>query len=232
METSIIQRVEKPVHDIVAKATAMTVINQEQRIVAGDFLKNIKDMQKEVSDTFDPIVTKAHEAHKEAVAQRDKYLTPLKTAEKDLKSKCVTWEVAEEQKRLEEQARLIKEAEEQAEIQRKALEAEAEKLIDKGDVKAAETLIKASENVEVAPKIAYSSTLKVKGQALKSTWSAEVIDLKALVKAVAEGKAPITFLMANQTALNQQAKASMDSIAYPGVKFKETKTMSSTGRLL
>lgn len=193
-----VEKVEKPVNDIIVTANKMVVTNQEQRFEVGSFLKTIKDMEKQVTETFGDMVKTAKSSYDKAKALRDKFLDPLEVAEKDLKAKIVTWEVEQEKIRLQEQVKAIKEAE------AKGLE----------------------------PKIIHPEALKVKGQSLKSIWSAEVTDLMALVKAVAEGKAPISFLLPNQVALNQQAKASMDSIEYPGVKFKETKSLSSTGNSL
>jgi len=59
-----------------------------------------------------------------------------------------------------------------------------------------------------------------KGNAIiKKLWRAEVYDLTALVKAVAEGKVPITVLEANSVILNNMAKTFKDTMSFPGVKF-------------
>jgi hypothetical protein len=109
MTTSIEERIEKPVHETILQADAIVVVSKETRISAGEYLRNIKYMQSEVENTFDPIIEKAHLTHKEACQQKKKYFEPLVEAEKILKGKVIEWEVKQEKAALEEQARLIKE---------------------------------------------------------------------------------------------------------------------------
>src|SRR5690348_1541007 len=47
------------------RARALKVSTSESYIEAGELLKGIKALRKEVDATFDPIIGKAHEAHKE-----------------------------------------------------------------------------------------------------------------------------------------------------------------------
>ena len=42
---------------------------------ASAFLLSVKGIKKEVDSTFDPIIEKAHSAHKEALAQKKKFST-------------------------------------------------------------------------------------------------------------------------------------------------------------
>jgi len=56
------------------------------------------------------------------------------------------------------------------------------------------------------------------GVQLRETWRAEVVDFMALVKAVAAGKAPPSYLLANEPLLNQQARALKAELRLPGVK--------------
>jgi hypothetical protein len=53
---------------------------QTFKLVA-DRVKLRADLRKEISGTFDPIIKKAHEAHKEAVAQKKRYTEPLDKAD-------------------------------------------------------------------------------------------------------------------------------------------------------
>ncbi len=52
---------------------------------------------------------------------------------------------------------------------------------------------------------------------IRKVWKAEVTDLKALCRAVAEGKAPIQCVEANMTFLDKQAKAFEGALDIPGV---------------
>lgn len=77
---------------------------------------------------------------------------------------------------------------------------------------------KPGAEVAVVPKIEAPA-----GVSLRETWRAEVVDFMALVKAVAAGKAPESYLLPNDQLLNQQARSLKDELRLPGVKvFKET----------
>jgi hypothetical protein len=62
---------------------------------------------------------------------------------------------------------------------------------------------------------------KADGTSYRETWSAEVVSLAALVKAVAEGKAPIAYLEANTQALNAAARTFKGTVEIPGVRIKK-----------
>lgn len=49
-------------------------------------------------------------------------------------------------------------------------------------------------------------------------WRAEVVDLRALVQAVAAGSAPLSALQPNQQFLDQEAVRERDTLALPGVR--------------
>lgn len=63
-------------------------------------LKGIKKLQESVKNAYNPVIEKAHSAHKEAIAQRDKYLTPLVECEKKLKNIISVYEHKKEQEKL------------------------------------------------------------------------------------------------------------------------------------
>jgi hypothetical protein len=70
------------------------------------------------------------------------------------------------------------------------------------------------------PRAAFTSSIPaVRGYVpAVTTYGAEVDDLMALVKAVAEGKAPLRYLAANTAELSRDAKASKEAFSVPGVK--------------
>lgn len=246
--------VEDETNDVVIKANNFNISTQEEYTASSAFLKIIKELQKEVKDTFTPIVKKAHEAHKEAKNQEKKHLDPLVEAEGIVKRKSLKWldgqekirleaerkarekAEAEERKRKEELARQQREWEEK---ERKKRE-EAEKLEQEGKAeearKAREIADKAadkaeerqeqSEEVYVPPAPVAQTATKAQGQSVKTTWSAEVTDLMALAKGVAEGKVPTACILANMPVLNKQAIALQDSLNYPGVRAISKKSLS------
>ena len=123
--------------------------------------------------------------------------------------------MAEEKKRVAEQERIDREAEEK---ERKRLLKQAERAEKKGDTEKAEELKEEAENVVVVtPTVTAPETPE--GVSYRDDWYAEVPDIKILCKAIAEGKAPVNYIMANMPVLNKQAKATKDMLKVPGVKF-------------
>jgi len=128
------QPVEEKALSIVDQAKAVKVIDPETYTAAGAIWKAIGDMIKEVKETFDPICEAAHQAHKKAVEKRSKYLDPLTTAQKSVKSLMSAYDAEQErirqaeQRRLEEIARKEEEARRKEEEDRLKAEAEAEEL--------------------------------------------------------------------------------------------------------
>src|ERR1700693_1162566 len=92
-QTAIISadEVAKLVPAVVSQSEQITVSDSEDYEMACSFLTLIATRKKQVGETFDPIVAKAHSTWKEACAQREKFLSPLTTAEQTVKSKVTSW---------------------------------------------------------------------------------------------------------------------------------------------
>jgi rubrerythrin len=78
---------------------AFTIKCTDDLITAANMVKNINGLIKEVKASFDPIVSKANDAVKEARTQRDKHLSPLESAKEIVNAEINTWNVM--QKKLE-----------------------------------------------------------------------------------------------------------------------------------
>lgn len=217
---------KEEINAIVIEAKSFTIKSEEENNKAFVFLVGVKKLINKVHDAFDPVVEAAHNSHKIAVAQRKEQLEPLEQAEKIVKQLGVNY-LAEQQRIKEEAERKARAEAEAAERKRKAeLEEQAKRHEANGNIAKAEERREMAEQVFIAPRPVVASVIKAEGQSLKEVWSAEVTDLAALVKAVAEGRAPITLVMADQVALNKQAKATKNAFPIPGVKFFSTKSMS------
>lgn len=104
------------------KASAIIIHNDETLKGANKFLLAIKGMIKEIVDAFKPMKQKTNEAHKAVVAQEKHYLEPLYRAEKSAKMQIGVYVRTIEAK--------VREA------QRKADEAEAERLKKQAEIEA------------------------------------------------------------------------------------------------
>lgn len=218
--------------------------------LAGDDLKRIKSLQKEVEEKRTGITGPLNQAVK---AVNDLFRAPkdyLDKAEATLKRSMVAW--ATEQDRLIAEARRKAEAEAQVERDRLArieaeaneqarkAEAEAQAAAEAGDKEAAAKAIQAAQEANqaalmatmtanvttVAPQV--DAPAKMAGISGRVTYSAEVNDLKALIKAVAEGNAPIECIQADTKFLGAQARAFKKSgQLYPGVVAKEERGIAA-----
>ena len=195
------------------QATALVIVDKISYEMGRELLLTVKDLRKQVAETFAPIIEKAHQAHKTAIAQRGKIEEPLIQAEALIKSRIGTFLIAEEAKRKEEERRLHLIAEQEAENRRlaDALAAEAE-----GDFEEAEAILKELPAF-VPPPIVPRTVEPGGGISMREVWSCNVTDLKALVEAVAKGRVPLMALQANTVFLGQQARSMKGELRYPGV---------------
>lgn len=208
--------------------------------LAGEDLKRIKALQKEVEDKRTSITGPLNQAVK---AVNDLFRAPktyLDTAESTLKKAISVW--LTEQERLAAEARRM--AEEAARVERERLAAiereqqeaarlaqeEAQAAAEAGDTEAAQrAMTEAAQCQEQAAVAAITASVvtaapaietptKVAGISGRVNYSAEVNSLMDLVKAVAEGKAPIEAIQADMKFLGAQARAFKKAgQLYPGV---------------
>jgi uncharacterized coiled-coil DUF342 family protein len=132
----------------------------------------------------------------------------LTKAEGVIKNQMIGWQ--------REQERIRKEAEDLARKELEKAERARIKAIEKGDV---EKVAKLEEKVAgIASAVSSAPAVpQAKGFYITEIWTANVVDLMALVKAVAAGKQPIELLLPNQGALDDMAKAHTTNLAVPGV---------------
>jgi hypothetical protein len=217
-----VQELEKEVGSVPERAKTFVITTNEDFERAGELLKTIKGLRAEVDGTFDPIIGKAHEAHKEALAQKRKYEAPLAEAEGLLKPKLSAYLQEQERLRKAEELRLEQAA--RAEEERQRLE-NAVVLDEMGETDAANTLLE--EPVVSVPVFVPRQAPKVTGIVATKTYSAQVTNLQELIRAVADGKVPAMAIQANTVFLGQQARAMKDTFNYPGVKLVVTGGISA-----
>lgn len=191
--------------------------------------KAIRVRMGEVKKLFEPAKKAQHEAHRRIVELEKKALEPLEQGDRVLDQGLLAYtneqrrqaeehrrQVEAEQRRREEEAR--RQAEE--ERARVALELAAQGKIEEAAEVAAMPAEAIVETVFVPAPVVDSQAFvpKVKGYSVQEKYRAEVVDLKALVVAVAEGKAPLASVLANESFLNKQASALKQEFNFPGVK--------------
>lgn len=117
----------------------------------------------------------------------------------------------------------------QAAEEAKASGGDEEKVVEA--IRAEETADNAARAAQ-APRadLARSTSAAGTTTGLRSNWTVEVVDLAALIKAVAEGKAPSNFLMENMSVMKATVKAEKGARQYPGLRVIDDAKASRTGR--
>lgn len=193
---------------------ALTVTNAAEYEFAQKMIERSAEYEKRWDELTGPAKKAAYDSYQKSLRLHDDPITELKSARGKAKQECLKWADEQERIRREEQLRLEEIARKQAEEEQiaAALEAQAE-----GDSETANAIIAQPVYVPPVnvPKPAVQASRLTAG---RSVWSAEVLDLMALVKAVAAGTAPITFIEPNMVNLNAQARASKQATKVPGVR--------------
>lgn len=208
------------------KAKAIKVIDQQTYDVAVEELKGIVALRKEIVEHHAPLKAKAHEAHKAICDAEKKLLQPVDLAERTIKSAIGTYE--SEQRRIEEerQRKIREELERQAaeQIESAAVEAESQGA-------SVEEVAAIIEQPLIVPRVAPAPTFqRAAGVSTSQTFAAEVFDIKALCKAIGEGKVPANYVSPNMTALNQRARADRQALSIPGVRAVPVSNVRVGGR--
>ena len=191
------------------RAKALAVKTPEQYAVAASMKIDLASLRKKIVEEFAPMKEAAHKAHKAITSKEGEYLKPLVEAEGILITALKTFEQEQERIRLEAERLAREEAIKREEEERlaAALEAPAEEQ---------EAILAAP--AYVAPVVVAPTYQKVTGTGVRYTWSARVVDIKKLCKAIADGLVPETFVLPNQPVLNARAKADQTMMKVPGVE--------------
>lgn len=175
-------------------------------------LATIKSKAKELESQRKAITKPLDDAKRQVMDLFRQPLQFLSDAEGVIKQGMAAFTREQERLRLEQQRK----AEEAARKERERLERRAAKAAEKGQEDKAFELQAQAETVH-PPVVAFEKP-QARGVSVRQNWKAEVVDFQALVRAVAEGKAPARLLKVDQTELNKLAKALQDELSYPGVR--------------
>jgi hypothetical protein len=210
-----------------ARARELDVVDPASYTRAGEWLLGVRALRQRIAAHYDPKIEAWKEAKRHADKERATLVNehqqaeaPLVEAEGVLAGALRAYDdAAEEARRLEEE-RLQAEAQ-AAEEQRVIETAAALETVaaEVGD----ETLREQAHEMIAAPVVAptvhvASSTPAVSGISHRTTWHAEVTDIKALCRAIADGTQPATLVTANMTVLNGLARSLKNALTVPGVR--------------
>ena len=201
---------------LVCEARALSVVDRDSHESAQRFLVTLAGAEREVSDLFAEPKKRAHEAHKAVVAAERRLLDPLQDARRIVSGHLSRYESEE----LVRQANARREAEaaaRRAEEDRQLAEAlAAEEAGEDGTA-----ILEAPTPVAIVH--VEDRRAEVAGVSGRSTWAAEVTDLRALARHVAATGA-VHLIAANTTALNGLARSLRGALNVPGVRAIESRS--------
>ena len=207
---------------VVAAAKELTVVDSpEDAEKATQFGRLLQAGKQEVEKFYKEIKLKIDAIKKPVLEDEKKDVGALDAEKSRLGSLTLVYNRKVEAERREAD-RIAREAAEKA-AQDEQL-ARAIELEESGDLEQAAALL--DEPVQAAPVFTQAAApVRMTGQVAKKTYSAKVTNLMDLVKAVAEGKAPLQALTANESFLNQQARSFREGFAMPGCELQTSENV-------
>jgi hypothetical protein len=211
------------------RAKAIKVSDQATYEQAARFLLDvITPMIGEVHQAYNSIVKKNYEAWQEACAKRKTHLEPLEQVKMTLGAQIAAYE-AEQLSKQREAERAAFEPAERAAAER--MESSIEHAEANGAT--ADEVRAILEQPAALPHLAVAATIeRVPGIIRRSTYKAEVVNLRELARDVAEGRCPVTYIRPNEAALHAAARAQGPELMrfVRGVRVVEVSTVAARKR--
>ena len=193
---------------LLKEAELTAVYDKDSQDTATILLKANDELIKKIKETFDPICKKTDEAHKEAVAQRNRYLDPPTKIKKLLQSKIGGYLQQEREKAEAEARRKQEELRKQEEEKRLA---EATKLEEDGKAEEAQAVL---EQEIITPQVKAEVVEKSEGLRTRIVWKFRITDID---------KIPRELMIPNEKLIGEKARTEKDKANIPGVEvYSET----------
>jgi len=203
------EQVQQEIKAFESNAALIKIESDEAFITAQEDLKRARVIEKRVGELLDPIIKKAHAAHKEAVGQKKNLLMPLQKAVGLIRIAAGAY-----QKKKEDEARR-KQAEEAARLKKIEEDrklAEAAELEANGQKDEAEQVL--SEPVFTPPP-AMQAPPKVEGVSYRDNWKFRITN---------ESQIPREYWVVDAQKIGQVVRATKGSLSIPGIQIYNDKT--------
>ena len=211
VEPTRIQKIQKQSEQILDQSKLLSIFDPSSFDDASLFLKEIKAIQDEISNAFDPIIKAQHQAHKKSLETKRRYSLPLQKAEAIVKAKIKEYHLEQERIRREQEAKLrhvAKKAEEERLLQM-AIEAE-----ESGDTQEAEAMLAVSP---IAPVISIPSQTDGNGIFYREVWKFRVINPDLV---------PDKYKILDERRIGAIVRALKDKTNIPGIEVYREKSVS------
>jgi hypothetical protein len=198
----------KSVDQLINEQKLLTIKNDEMYEFVVGFCKRCKETQKAVKAFYKADLEAARNAFDAIKDAQAAFITKLQAAEETAKDKMTDYY----EKKQEAQRKAEEAAKKRAQEKR---DKELERLRASGKEDEAEDL--ETEDLQIT--VVNKEAPKIAGLSYRTNWSAEVEDFSKLVKAVAAGKAPLSYLVPSMPELNAKARElATEGEFLPGVK--------------
>lgn len=215
MEDNQLTVIEKEQKFILDNIKEITINNDEDNIKAGNFLKEIKPVIKNIKEYWKPLKESAKKAHSDLCAKEKEMLKPLEEAETQIKAKMSVYITEQEEKARKEQEALRKAQEEEALRQL----AEAEKLKSEGKELEAQMQEEMAYTMDEMKTVVTTTIQKQQGISYMTDYEVVIVDANKVPTHV-NG---IEIRPIDGQAIKKLAKASKGQIKIEGIKILEKK---------
>ena len=217
MEDNQLQVIENEQKSILDNMKEITISNDEDNIKAGNFLKQIKPVIKNIKEYWKPLKESAKKAHSDLCAREKAMLEPLELAETQIKAKMSVYITEQEEKARKQQEALRKAQEEEALKQL----AEAEKLKAEGKELEAQMQEELAYAMDEVRTVVVPASQKQDGISYMTDYVIDVADATK-VPTYVNG---IEIRPIDTQAIKRLAKASKGQIQIDGIRILEKKIM-------
>lgn len=206
------EAMERKALSAVEQAKAIVIASDNDLVAADQFYVGLKDIEKEITDTFKEPKERAFQAHRSVVSAERKHLDPITEARRIIKGKICDYQEELARARVEEALRLEAEARKKAEDRALAEAAELEK---QGKKEEAQEVI---ETPIEAPVVILKNDAPKTAAKFRTIYEIEVTDSDALFEFCYRQVGLRKFFVSNETAIRKYVEATQGAMPLPGVK--------------
>lgn len=198
------------------RAKLITVIDNNTMEQANNFKLEIKAMIKEIDKWFDPIASKAFQAHRAITGKWKETKAPLEQADAHVTQQVKLYLAEVRRKQQEEEARLREIARKEEEERRLQEAAELEK---EGRIEEANEILEEPINVVVPS--AKIKTPKVDNRMYRTVKKGRVVNMRLFLPYIASRPELYDLITVNEGNLNRKVEALDSAFNMPGVEVYE-----------
>ena len=217
-DTMEIGKLKASVEKIGEQAKSIVISGAEDYTAAVQLTKATKIASNQITKFFKPAKDEANAVVKEIREEEKKLLSPLQSAESDIKTKILDYQRAEQERQRAEQEIIAERKRKEAEkLMEMAIEAESD-----GNTIESAILQEQAVEVELTPVVTQDFVPTVAGASVRKTWTAEIED-ESIIPIEING---MMIRPVDTKLLNSLASSTKGTMKIPGVRFYQKETLA------